>query len=346
MVKARTYILVTIVAVLVWLFAEGESLRVYQSEVDVSLESGSESRLLEVVEGQGWTGRVRVHLEGSAANIDTLRDRLTQAVRLSAAAGQIEVEEGREQPVDLREALRRSNPFEASGVTIKQVEPRSVMIILDRLVERPARVRVITPDRAGDAEVRAIPAQANLRIPSRLIDALPPEPEVVARLPAEAVAGAVPGQATRVGAVPLSLPESLAALRGVELRPRTVAVEFTLRTATAWRTIDSVPVHIREPVEFRDHYRIELADRSDAFLTNVNVSGPAALVNQIGAGGVQPIAEIELLPGAIEQALAEADPAEMLQRPRIIGLPPGVTVSEQMPLIRLRVSRRAEPSDS
>lgn len=345
MAKVRTYLLVTIVAVLVWLFAEGESLRIYQSEIDVDLTSGSESRVLEIADGQGWNGRVRVHLEGSAANIDALRERLTRAVQLSAAAGQFEVDEGREQTVELREALRRSNPFDASGVTIKQVEPRAVTIILDRLVDRPARVRVVTPERVGDAEVLASPAQATLRVPSRLIDTLPAEPEVVARLPADAIAGALPGQASRVGSVPLTLPDNLSGVRGIELIPQTVAVEFTLRTTTAWRTIDSVPVHIREPVEFRDHYRIDLADRSDAFLTNINITGPASLVNQLGSGGLQPIAEIELLPGAIEQALADADPAEMLQRPRIIGLPPGVTATEQPPLIRLRVSRRTQPDD-
>ena len=56
--RAKTFVLVTVLALLVWVFAESESLQADVVTVDVLIESGSESRYVSIPDDADWSGRV------------------------------------------------------------------------------------------------------------------------------------------------------------------------------------------------------------------------------------------------------------------------------------------------
>src|SRR5262249_48101907 len=102
----KSFILICLVTLLIWLLAESESLRVEKVQVRVQFFAGPDSgRLVRVEPGQDFAGTVTLRLEGSTARVDALVNDLKKEVRLEPGTEGVPAEPGRH-TVQLQSALR------------------------------------------------------------------------------------------------------------------------------------------------------------------------------------------------------------------------------------------------
>ncbi|MFG0306129.1 MAG: hypothetical protein ACF8Q5_07930 [Phycisphaerales bacterium JB040] len=338
--RVKTFVLVSVLALLVWVFAESESLQADVLTVDVRIESGSETRYVSIPGDADWTGRLKIELRGGAANMDAVRQRLTEPVVLTAARGEIPDEPGRHQ-VALRDALRRSEVFGDSGVTIVETDPGDVSVEVDRLVTTEARVRVEVSDAQLAVPAVAQPSRVTIRLPESLRGSLTGDVEVVARVPGSAVANLVPGRATPIPSVPVELPGELRGKGGVTLLRETVSLTLTLASRRESYEYSTLPVHVAVSGVLTTGFRFELGE-DQQFLTGVRVSGPADQIERIRRGDVeQALAVVVIGPDAV----AGVTEATELSLPiRLTNLPAGVQGEVGDVLIRVRVTPRSSAS--
>ncbi len=277
----KNAILVTLVALLIWVYAESESLRTEDMSASISFASApGTGRAVWLLDSPSRpVMEVKLRLEGATAAIDALRRQLHANIMLTP---------GTELPkdpalhtVDLRAALRANSTFAKSGVTIAEVSPGTVAIRVDELISRQIPIRVELPlgtETVGPPEVQ--PSQATITYPSSLRDALNDLP-IVAPLDKSALTPLTPGRLERIPGVPLLAPSTVRDQPYVTVEPKVATVTVTLRDQTATIELPTVPVQIRiSPVAIAD-WDVDISPDS-RFLRSVRVMGPSDLIAQIG----------------------------------------------------------------
>lgn len=341
-VRARNVAVVTVLAGLAWLLAESQTLQneVFtvrvtlgdQGEAQVAVEAGAVAR---AAPGQAWEGRVEVHAAGSAALIDALVDQLTRPVELSIGR-EIPGEPGTHE-VLMREALRTTEAFRDSGVTITSVTPDRVRVEVDELVSREVPVVVVLP---GGVEVSepasATPDTARIVAPSRVLEDAGESLTVSASVPADALRALVPGRAEAVGGVRTAPPAALAGRWAVRVEPAVVGVSIALESRSQTMTIPRIPVHVLlAPSELeRPRWRIEI-EPADQDLVDVVLTGPREALDRISRNEVRPRAIVPLSFEELEAGVGS-------KRAQVVGLPEGVTAQVERDEIRLRIGRVEE----
>jgi len=293
MQTVRTAGVVVLVTLLVWAFAENESLRSQTLPVSVRLVS-SPDRLVTPPEddaaGPGWSSPVSLTIEGSASSIDAFRQ---------AAARGLELTFGEEMPpidgegsVDLAVAFARHEAVRASGVTIATADPPALRVRVDRLidVELPIVVLVDEAELAGPPTPAR--ATASLRLPERRAGELGENAVVTARLGESALSTLEPGRVELVRGVRLAPPEAVAGAPGVQITPPTTDVTIALRSRIASLTLSTTPVHVRLPAAELGRWDIRVA--GDTVLRDVTVSGPSELIDRIRSGQLPVVAVVSL----------------------------------------------------
>jgi len=337
MSRVRLILLVTLVALLVWVYAEGESLRADTITVDVELVGGSDELFVMPEPGERWTGRVTVQLRGSTASLDRLRDRLGSPVKLTATAGELPREPGSHR-VDLRDALRRDETFRGAGVSMEMVEPEAVEVRVQALDHREVVVQVEAPSVQLAGPAKSDPARVRVSIPAALAETLD-EPvrarAVVGALRLEQGEGLVPGQGATVPGVPVTLePSWLAGTPGLVVEPESVDVTLTISSGRSEYTIRSMPVRVVVPGVSSGRLAVEVPD-DDQFLVDVTLAGPSPAIDRLRRGVREPPMAIVVLEA--DRLAAISEPVELQLAPRLTGLPAGVEVATELPLIRVRV---------
>lgn len=334
--QIKTVVLVSLVTVLVWVFAEGESLRT--DELTATIELGEEGsfRLVRLDEGESFDGRVRLRVQGATASLDQLRESLREPIMLTTH--ELGDQSGQ---VQLAEALRRHKVLQGTGVRLAEVDPPTIRIVVETLVTRPVRVRVEAGDAVLDGEPTVQPAEVVLRLPDRLADAQ--EWTVDAVVSGESLGRLVPGRAETIASVPVAVPAALRGVAGVDVQPGSVAVTLTLRTQTDTGTLESVPIDVRVPLAVSGKYVVTVVPGGE-FLAGVRVRGPREAVDRALSGGGRIAAEIYLSPDELAQAAASG--TEIARAPDgLTGLPPGVTWEADDPIVRVQVRLADAPEE-
>ncbi|MCB9845903.1 MAG: hypothetical protein H6811_07970 [Phycisphaeraceae bacterium] len=338
----KTLIMVLGVTLLVWIFAEGESLSTQSLQAVVRLDSGNTAIALSVDPSDSWQGPVEFRVAGSIGEIEELRRVIRGMDSLTLDTRQVGEVSG---VIRLAEALRRHPVFAQSGATITHVEPPTVSIVVDalHLVDVPVVAEVSGGQVAGSVEVS--PPTVRLRLPVRI--SLDPDARLIARVPQSALADLRPGARTTIPGVLVEIPSALRNVPGVGLETGVVDVSFTLQTRTSTQAFSSIPFYFSVPSLAFNTFDVEMADGS-LFLNQVTLTGPTDLISQIGPSKrYQITAEVALSPGEMETATGTSEAwVEMPpRRVRIAGLPQGVVVEEADLTVRVRVRRRpAEPT--
>lgn len=347
--RLRTFLIVTVVAALVWVFAEGESLRSGErQEVRIRFVAPPDI-LVAPAEGESTIIR-RIRIDGSAHSVG-------EAVR--AIGQEIVLERGRDLPatpgehtIDLREALQRHPMLAERGVTVRDVEPDTLRI---RIVElETVEARVIFPGvNPRDAiQLEARPATVQVTLPKSAARNLTARLEIAADLIVDRSQDLGPDGTAELRDVALIAPEALAGLDGFRITPSSITVQVTRGELRGTRTLPAVAVHFRIPAVSFGKYEVEI-DPSDETLDNVVIRGPADLLAQIGPGNpYQPLAVVELSPSeldaAIDQAIRAGTVWATIERPpTLIRVPAGVGDDWDADdrLITLRVRRRVGAAD-
>lgn len=275
----RTVVVVSLVSVLIWIVAEGESLSTERVEVVVRLVSDSSDTAMRPTADNGWTGRVVLELEGSTAEVSRLRELLRDPIGLNPGDPGVPVEPG-QHTLDIADVLRQSEVFEGSGVSLSSVEPETADVLIDRVQWRQFEVAVNVPDLASASSPVADPRQVRVLVPSLVAGQISNLRSLTASLTSDQVAGLKVGERNVIPNVPIDLPEALANHPFVRATPDRVSVTVTLENREDSITLNNVPVQIRRPAFEAERWTVQV-DPQDHLLQNVTVTGPSDLIEQI-----------------------------------------------------------------
>lgn len=332
-----TILIATLIAALVWVFAEAESVKTREMRIEVELQADPGSDRIVTVTDTGFREMVDLVLEGSTTELDSAERSLRQKkIRLAPGGEGVSPEPG-DQIVDLRTALRAAGGLREAGVTIKRIEPPTVRIEVDALVTREAAVRVDVGEGELEAPPEVRPGVVKVIMPGKVAAALTEVPVVTARLDAAILKPLVPGRREVLGAVPVRPSGVLAGVASrVRVDPPAVEVGVRLRSKIDAVTLPTVPVLVRMPPGELSHFDISV-DEADQLVRNVKVSGPADLVDKVRREAIKVVATVTLSFSELERAAG----ATVSKEVTFGDLPPGLTVDVPATSVRVGVVRRS-----
>lgn len=335
--RARTIVLVTLVTMLVWVFAEAEGLRSTETTIELAFdgEPGSD-RTAELAAGAPGPMAATIVLEGAADAVDAVARRIRRgALTLSPGMEGVPKAPG-EHVVVLRDVLREHPDLRARGVSIKKVEPETVRLIVDELATRELKVLADTPSGELESAPQVRPAQVKVTGPKRLLDALTEGAACIARVDPERWQRLVPGRLESLATVPVELPGPIVGSSRVRIDPPTVDITLTAKLRTLSVRLPSVPVHIRIAPGEMAKFDVDLAEQ-DRSLIDVTVTGPAELVQPIADKSRPLIAEVPLSYEELERGIPSKDAV-------FSGVPSTLKFEVANRTVRLTIKRRG-PAD-
>ncbi len=296
--QLQTIGLTTLIAVLIWLYAEGQDVRRSEPRrVELRLPARvGQDTVVDWADGS-LTKYATVSFKGSSAALTELEARLEPSgvIRLPLTAG--ELPEGPRATFDLKAMLAqaRLDPDAASGrtiadlgVSVDTVDPAQAIFTIEKLVERELRV-VFQPEgvRLGPS-VTIEPPEIPATLPRSLAERYASSPDA---LYLEAIAQ--PGQLADMPegvaqTLTLNLQPAgvLEGARHVKLAQRTAEVTFTVRGQTDTHQLRLVPVWLRVPPSETQRYDVTLAEDSRV-LAEVTINGPKDLIERLRADNLE-----------------------------------------------------------
>lgn len=338
MVKLRNFILVTLVSVLIWAFAEGESLQTKRTVAELEFPPvAGGSYAVRVIDDANWRGRVELLIEGPASSLDGLESVLRRPLKLAPGMEGIPRESG-EHMVDLRQVLRAQAAFRTRGVSVVSTEPASVRLVVDELrtVDLPVWVDVPVTEIQGTAEPD--PARVTVRLPSRVADQLPTDAHLVARIRSEDLAKLTVGQQTVLRDVRLEPGPALAGVLPLEITKPQVNVSLAVRSKTETVVLPTVQVDVRLPPGELGRWDIQVPTEEQS-LRDVRVTGPSELIERIrdnSPTGLKIRAFIRLSYEDLEAGITS-------KRAEFADIPGPLTFEVEDRDVRLSVKRRDTP---
>ncbi|MDF1869017.1 MAG: hypothetical protein P1U30_01400 [Phycisphaerales bacterium] len=336
----RTVILVTFLAVLIWLLAESRMVQTRIVELQVVLVGNTQDPTHEFVvrpsPSEVWSASVDLELEGSLASLDEVSRELRGRVQLMVG-DQIPSRVGVHE-LDLRSALGHLPALRTRGVSIRSLSKDVVKIEVDELIELELPVRVDLPDSVAlDGPPRAIPQTITIKGPSTLI-ADYEDRDVIATPPPSAISALIPGRLETIPSVAINLPfasEPRSAQGWTPiLTPSRVDIRLTIRSLTQNTTIDRLPVQILLAPAEVGRWQVTLNPGSED-LVAVQISGPTAALEAIGSGSIVPSAVLSLSFQDLERSIST-------KQIQILGLPDGVEIISEIPEVAFTISRIIE----
>ena len=332
----RTILLVGVVTILVWLWAEAESLssEVVSPRIEIAGGPDLAARLSDDTGasagpgGPGGTQVVRVRARGAKLAIDRLQQLLQRPVRFTPGVGGIPAQPG-EHAIDLRSALREHPDFARLGVSIDEVEPATLRIALERLVVRALPIRLDVRGLALEGPAAIAPSSAELRLTESAAERLPGDAAVLAVIDPGLLAG-LPPDASQTLPARLVTPPEAGTVAG--LAPLSAQVTLKLRSGIATATLDRVPVLVILPPGEIGRWDVELLD---PVVERVQVSGPRDMLGPLAepAGRAALAAYVRLTPEDLAARVASREATFTLAPSPLRFMP-------ERPVVRLRIAPR------
>ena len=328
--KVETWIVVTIISVLVWLYAEAT---VLQERSGQSLQL----RITEATKNYAITpdaATVRVSYRASSGQIQQFND--TAGVPLIHEIDVTDVTEKTERTLILDEVLIRAGLGDI-GITAHTVAPETINVTIQPMETIELPVVVDNDGLSLDGEPTPVPDVITVTAPLSMIEQLRGESVVAPLDPADASEGT--GLERVAPDVALIFPEALD-LRSpwVTAPVQNVRVNYTLNNDTESTVVSLVPLYVNLPVDAQLRYTVRLQN-GDSVLRDVELQGPADVIARIRAGDPELIKNIRA-----ELTITDLDNIEQttIERPIIIT-PPGV-IAEAPGLMPITVRRRDAPA--
>lgn len=330
--RVRTFVVVTLIAMMLWLLAESRMVRSRSVEAQLAITmadstGGPELAVRQTPEGD----RVRVveiEIEGSTSGIDELVRQLQNRVELRL---------GREIParpgvfeIDLRTELRRSPDLDMHGVTIAAVSPETIRVEVDEIETREFELRVELPEGVRtDGPPRAEPALVQVRAPGSVMADLRGDSGVLS-ITLDQISQLDPGRLETIPGRLVEFDGLGSAAWATTIEPAQADVLLTLASVTQRLALDQIPVQVLLAPGEVGRWRVEIDD-SDRDLIGIEVEGPVSGIEALRDRSVRPRAFVSLSFEDLERRVDSA-PAQ------IVNLPPGCAVIGSMPNIGLRIT--------
>jgi len=338
----RNIIVITLVTVLIWLFAEAESLRPLQSTTEIVLSVPAQSsRTIDLARTERVGDptvvlpdsriRVLVDLDGASTAIDAAERVLRKPLVLTPDSPGVPRASG-EHTILLREVLREHPELRSLAVTIRKCDPEEVRIIIDEMESRQLPIALDIPASELDGPPELRPATATIRGPKSLLKRLTPESAAMLRIAPEAIALLARGRKQPLASVPLTVPGVLAGVQHITFSPATADVGLTLRPQERSVSLVTVPVHIRLAPGELDRWDIQISPQ-DRFLTDVTLTGPIDAIKAVEDKTYPVIATVSLSFEELENNIKSKEAV-------FADLPPAVRATVSTKLVRLAIKAR------
>lgn len=337
----RTVALVTLCAVVLWVFAESESLGEFSGLTTLRFsESGGESADRLVQADESFDGTITVDFVGSKAGISRCEAELTRGVVLTPGMSGVPAADGRH-TINLLRALQDYAPMKQTGVRLVSVTPQAVEIEVREIVTVQAPiepvlegVRVVgeialTPDRVAVRLPRAAAGGDVVRVQARL------DPSQASRLPSS---GPVRAE------LQLIPPARWAALAGFSMERATTNAEFTIGGLSVSESLRSVPVQLVLPPVEIGKWEVSIVPE-DRFLA-AEVSGPAEAIERLRSGSEAMIAVISISSDELRAKIPAKQATFMVLRGGLLLARPELQVQAARSEVRLVIAERSEAGPS
>lgn len=335
--RLTTFVVVTLVSLTLWLYAEAESLG--RETAPGRIEFISTRNDLTIRPAPNFDGRVTIELSGSKAALTRAMAVLEGPLRLEPGKCGLPDTAGSTQ-INLQSALQQYDALQRSGVAIVAVRPPTATIDIGELVEVQARIVPKLPSVEVGGEVTVEPAQAMLRVPKALA--------AQTTSPFEVIAAPTPDQVSRLPEsgpvtlpVTLSLPDALRQERGAELITNRAKLTFSIRSTLVPATLP-VPVQVLLPSIEQNLWSISI-DPDDAIL-NVEVAGPADIINRLKSPAEGLVALLALSSDDLARGITTKPVGFAVLRQGVpTPLPESVVVRTPSTAVRFEATKRVAP---
>jgi hypothetical protein len=293
-------ILVTIVALLIWLVAED-----YTSE-DVTLQTrlGFTATNAKHYVVQPSHTEVTLQLGGPKRAINKMRTLMqdeTLSINSPARNGMHTFE-------DLAMLIQSLPEVRETGVSIDSVDPSNFQVHITELASVDAVVRARMPEGALVQDSVVSPEKATITLPKDEAARLPESPTLVAVVDAREIQHLEPGVLHTINGS-LRLPEEFSDLANVQIDPATARVSFRLVARNRSITLDKVYLQILVNPDVMTSFKVTLPD---SLLRSVQVEASTALAEQLESNdgpsprvvAIVPLSNLELEQGIKSKPVA------------------------------------------
>lgn len=295
-----TLILVTIVAMLIWLVAED-----YTSE-DVALQTRLDftaTNAKHYVVQPAYT-EVTLQLGGPKRAINKMQA-LLQSETLSINSP---AQNGTHTFEDLAMLIQALPEVRETGASIDSVDPSNFQVHITELATVDAVVRARMPEGALVQDSVVSPEKATITLPKDEAARLPESPTLEAVVDAKEIQHLEPGVLHTINGS-LRLPEEFSNLANVQIEPATARVSFRLVARNRSITLDKVYLQILVNPDVMTSFKVTLPD---SLLRSVQVEASTALAEQLENGdgpgprvvAIVPLSNLELEQGIKSKPVA------------------------------------------
>lgn len=337
--RLRTLVIVSAVAVALWLYAEAESLGQFKGITTLRFVAPDTLDRM-IRPASEFSGTLSVDLVGSKAAIAEAEAQLARGVRLTPGVAGVPSADGRHS-VDLLATLQQYPALARSGVRIMSVSPQLVDVEVIELVELSA----IVEPALGTVEVigatRITPERATVRLPKSAANGNTEPFRVRAEL-SDSQMRRLPASGTAREEARLEAAPAFAALPGFEITPSTAMLEFTIRNRTAREEFKSVPVQIVLPPIEVGRWKVEV-EAEDRFVP-AEVTGPADQIEKLKSSADALIAIVALSSDDLAARVATKEVSFAVLRGGVVAARSELVITSGKPTIRLKIEPMALPA--
>jgi len=308
--KIQTYALVTLVAMLIWLYLESENIK-QQKPLRFAIRfvapPGQKLLILPlgVPQAAAATTRSQVDITTSCA-----ANQYAQLQRLQAQPLELTVTEDADHPnqiVDLRDMLLEG-PVGDLGVTLDDIQPRRFQLRVERIEQITLPIHVVVAEGVHLATSPTLtPAEATVSLPASIAQE-PDDLKLEARLEQDA-ANRLDPNVPRELAVAIKLAaadtlpndlKSLLNLTPVQITPASTTVTVTIRKQTGNLTLTSLPILLTAPWAELNRFTVEVEGGQRVLGNEVKISGPSDIIDRIEKGELKVWADLRLTADDLE----------------------------------------------
>ncbi|MGH7242199.1 MAG: hypothetical protein ACREJD_02140 [Phycisphaerales bacterium] len=303
--RLKTISLVSIITILVWVFAEAESLQ--RRDVRFTLQFVSDAPDERAIQADdSFRGNIAIGFSGSASAFVSAEE-LSRAgpLTLAIGSGGIPSTPG-EYVVSLREAMRSDPALRKLGLTIDRVEPATVRVHVEAMEVRTARVIVDVGESELDGVPEVKPPIVKVYLPSDVAGAAGYAPEVYAKIRPDDLARLLAGRRETVSQVQLELPIALKNKRAARIDPPTASVTLAVRKRQSSLELTGVPVQVRMAPGELSRWDVTIPEQ-DRFIPKVTVSGPADLIDRVKRGEYKVAGSVNLSFEDLEKGITQKE---------------------------------------
>ena len=333
--KLETYLIVTLVTVLVWLYAEAMNSKEDSIHIRVQLVAPAGEKM--IVQPDRPQSAVMT-FKCATSSVETVR-RMASGIFPITVGQRIDGTDVRDEEVDLLDWFKMYKELADLGVSIQDVKlTQTGQHVLSARIEPfvPLQRNIVVDAGAANLDVLAVkPEQATLYLRAGLVKrVLDEDVKAIALLDQDRLSQFDVNIEATDPRVALVLPEFL---RGEEIQitPSQAEVTFTIRKQTEEHILESVPIQIMAPLAAVGGYRVE--PKEELFIQNVRLSGPRDLVSDIREGKREVWAYLPLSAEELDSGIETKTVA--------FFVPAGVTVVDPAPgtlVVEFTITRESQ----